>query len=251
MALLHSPELAERTAHLGSYVRFESSLDDKVIELAALASARELECKHEWAAHINHAQKAGIPLATIRAVHQRRDAEHFSFEDAQIISFVREMVRSHRVSETTFQALYGRLGERGMVELTATIGYYAMLACTLNVFDIMTATGGIQDLKDAMNVQAVPHVQIVQDVSEEPVKKRADHYKSVSIEKEKVMKLKDQVAVITGAGRNIGKAIAKLCAAEGAKIAVVEMHEGRGRAVVDEIEQAGHDAVLVLCDVAH
>ena len=139
LALLHSPELAGRTAHLGSYLRFESSLDDKVVELAALASARELECKHEWAAHINHAQKAGIPLETIRAVHQLKDAEHFSFEDAQIISFVREMVRSHRVSETTFQALYGRLGERGMVELTATIGYYAMLACTLNVFDIMTA----------------------------------------------------------------------------------------------------------------
>ncbi|MPZ78314.1 MAG: SDR family NAD(P)-dependent oxidoreductase, partial [Deltaproteobacteria bacterium] len=65
------------------------------------------------------------------------------------------------------------------------------------------------------------------------------------------MKLKDQVAVITGAGRNIGKAIAKLCAAEGAKIAVVEMHEGRGQAVVDEIEQTGQQAVLVLCDVAN
>ena len=41
------------------------------------------------------------------------------------------------------------------------------------------------------------------------------------------MKLKDQVAVITGAGRNIGKAMAKLFASEGAKIVVAEMHEGR------------------------
>ena len=46
------------------------------------------------------------------------------------------------------------------------------------------------------------------------------------------MKLQQQVAVITGAGRNIGKAMAKLFAAEGAKIAVVEMHEGRGQVVV-------------------
>jgi 4-carboxymuconolactone decarboxylase len=140
LALLHSPELAGRTAHLGSYVRFESSLEPKVIELAALISARELQCKHEWAAHVNHAQKAGIPLDTIRAVHQGRDAADFTFEDAQIVSFVREVLRAHRVSEATFQALYGRLGERGMVELTATIGYYAMLACTLNTFDIATAT---------------------------------------------------------------------------------------------------------------
>jgi NAD(P)-dependent dehydrogenase (short-subunit alcohol dehydrogenase family) len=64
------------------------------------------------------------------------------------------------------------------------------------------------------------------------------------------MKLKDQVAVITGAGRNIGKAMAQLFASEGAKIAVVELHEARGRAVVDEINNAGHQAMLILCDVS-
>ena len=64
------------------------------------------------------------------------------------------------------------------------------------------------------------------------------------------MKLKNQVAVITGAGRNIGKAIAKLFADEGAKIAVIEMHEGRGKAVVQELENSGNEAMLVLCDVA-
>ena len=64
------------------------------------------------------------------------------------------------------------------------------------------------------------------------------------------MKLQGQVAIITGAGRNIGKAIAKLFASEGAKIAVIEMHEGRGQAVVDEITKAGQAAMLVLCDVA-
>lgn len=64
------------------------------------------------------------------------------------------------------------------------------------------------------------------------------------------MKLDGQVAVITGAGRNIGKAIAKLFASEGAKIAVVEMHQGRGQAVVDEINQIGREAMLVLADVS-
>jgi 4-carboxymuconolactone decarboxylase len=131
---------------LGSYVRFESTLDHKVIEFAALVAARELDCKHEWAAHVNHAQKAGVPLATVRAVHQKKDVEHFSLEDAQILSFVREMIHTHRVSEPTFQAIYGRFGEKGMVELTATIGYYAMLACTLNTFDVYTYTPP-EDLK--------------------------------------------------------------------------------------------------------
>lgn len=139
-ALLHSPPIAERTAHLGTYIRFESHLDRKMIELAALAAARETECKHEWAAHVGHAEKAGISIETIRLIYQRKGAEAFSTEEAQIVSYVRELLHSHRVSEATFQALYARLGERGLVELTATIGYYAMLACTLNAFDVTTMT---------------------------------------------------------------------------------------------------------------
>lgn len=139
LALLHSPELAQRTAHLGSYVRFESILDHKLLEFTALVTARELECKHEWAAHVAHGQKAGIPMATIRAVYEKKGTESFSSEDAQIVSFVREMLHSHRVTEPTYQAIYGRLGEQAMVELAATIGYYAMLACTLNTFDVATA----------------------------------------------------------------------------------------------------------------
>ena len=138
-ALLHSPELAARTAHLGSYIRFESTLDHKIVEFTALVAARELDCKHEWAAHVGHAQKAGISMETIRAVYEKKGVETFFVEDAQIVSFVREIIHSHRVSEATFQAIYGRFGERGMVELTATIGYYAMLACTLNTFDLHTA----------------------------------------------------------------------------------------------------------------
>src|SRR5713226_10638579 len=140
LALLHSPELAQRTAHLGSYVRFESSLDHKLVEFTALVAARELECKHEWAAHIVNGQKAGIPMETIRAVYQRKGTESFSSEDAQIVSLVREILHYRRVSEATFQVLYGRLGEKGLVELTATVGYYAMLACTLNAFDVATAS---------------------------------------------------------------------------------------------------------------
>jgi 4-carboxymuconolactone decarboxylase len=146
LALLHSPEMAQRTMHLGSYARFESTLDHKVVEFTALVAARELECKHEWAAHVNHGTKAGIPMETIRLVHAKKGAESFSSEDAQIVSFVREMIHTHRVSEPTFQAIYARFGERGMVELTATIGYYAMLACTLNTFDVYTATPP-EDLK--------------------------------------------------------------------------------------------------------
>ena len=64
------------------------------------------------------------------------------------------------------------------------------------------------------------------------------------------MKLKDQVAIVTGAGRNIGEEVAKLFAAEGAKIAVVDMDKPRGQRTVDAIKAAGREAELFVTDVS-
>ena len=65
------------------------------------------------------------------------------------------------------------------------------------------------------------------------------------------MKLKGQVAVITGAGRNIGEETAKLLAAEGAKVAVVDMDQGRGERVAGDIRKAGGDAMAFVANVAN
>ena len=64
------------------------------------------------------------------------------------------------------------------------------------------------------------------------------------------MKLKGQVAIISGAGRNIGEETAKLLASEGAKIAVVDMDRGRGDKVAAEINSAGGEARGFVADVA-
>ena len=64
------------------------------------------------------------------------------------------------------------------------------------------------------------------------------------------MKLKDQVAIVTGAGRNIGEEIAKLFAAEGAKVAIVDMDKPRGERVTNAIKAAGGDATLFIADVS-
>jgi NAD(P)-dependent dehydrogenase (short-subunit alcohol dehydrogenase family) len=64
------------------------------------------------------------------------------------------------------------------------------------------------------------------------------------------MKLKDQVAVVTGAGRNIGEEVAKVFAAEGAKLAVVDLDKGRGERTVAAIRSSGGEAELFVADVS-
>ncbi len=48
------------------------------------------------------------------------------------------------------------------------------------------------------------------------------------------MKLKDRVAVVTGAGQGIGRAYAHRLVEEGAKVVVAELNEAKGKAVAEE-----------------
>jgi NAD(P)-dependent dehydrogenase (short-subunit alcohol dehydrogenase family) len=64
------------------------------------------------------------------------------------------------------------------------------------------------------------------------------------------MKLKGQVAIVTGAGRNIGEEVAKLLSKEGAAIAVVDLDKGRAEKVAADINAAGGKAKAFISDVA-
>jgi len=64
------------------------------------------------------------------------------------------------------------------------------------------------------------------------------------------MHLKDKVAIVTGAGKGIGAAIAKALALHGAKVALVDINIDDLNARKAEIQQAGGTAEMVLCNVA-
>ncbi|MEN1988166.1 MULTISPECIES: SDR family oxidoreductase [Paenibacillus] len=64
------------------------------------------------------------------------------------------------------------------------------------------------------------------------------------------MRLEHKVAVVTGAGSGMGKAIATLYAQEGAKVVVSDINEGTAQAVVDDIKASGGEAIVVVANVA-
>jgi 4-carboxymuconolactone decarboxylase len=141
-ALLHAPEVARRVGHLGAYVRFESTaLTGPQRELAILATARAMDCRYEWAAHVPLARDAGVRPEAIAAIRDRSAPAGLTPEEAEIVAYVTRLLRDHRVDEATFAAARERLGDPSLVELTATAGYYAMLACALNAFAIAPDAG--------------------------------------------------------------------------------------------------------------
>ena len=135
---LHCPELAGRLAHLGAFVRFEGSLDMRVRVLAAMTVARELEAVYVWGAQTGGARRLGVPEATITAIRENH-SRGIPPEDAEIVDFTRHLLRKHRVDDATVNSLRRRFGNDGFIQLTGAIGYYSMLAMTVNACELEAA----------------------------------------------------------------------------------------------------------------
>jgi 4-carboxymuconolactone decarboxylase len=137
---MHCPELAGRLAHVGAFVRFEGSLDMHVRVLAAMTVARELDAVYVWGAQTGGARKLGVPETTIIAIRENH-SRGIPPEDAQIVEFTRQLMRKHRIDDATAKALRGRFGDDGFIQLTGAIGYYSMLAMTVNACELEAASG--------------------------------------------------------------------------------------------------------------
>ncbi|HEX6364007.1 MAG TPA: carboxymuconolactone decarboxylase family protein [Albitalea sp.] len=131
--LLRSPELLTRVQKLGEHLRFHTALSPRASEFATLLVARAWTQPFEWAVHVPLARRAGTSEATIEAVRDGRRPGDMDDEEACVHDFTHELLQHHGVSDATYRAALARFGERGVVELTSLVGYFAMVSMVLNV----------------------------------------------------------------------------------------------------------------------
>ena len=147
--LLNSPDLAERVAHVGSYIRFENTLPPALRELAILTVAREWNCQFEWTSHQPIAESEGLSAEAIAAVRDGRAPDGLSADEALVFGYVSALLRKGRVPDDAFAEAKERFGVRTLTDLTATAGYYSMLACALNAAEVLPDPGTPHLLPDA------------------------------------------------------------------------------------------------------
>jgi 4-carboxymuconolactone decarboxylase len=135
-AALHNPELADKWQQLGELLRFRTSLAPRLSELAILVTARHFDCQFEWYAHEPPALSGGLTPEVLDAIRHDRRPEFANQDEALIYDYSRELQETHFVSEATYQAVLIHFGIPSIVELTALLGYYAMVAMTLNAHEI-------------------------------------------------------------------------------------------------------------------
>jgi 4-carboxymuconolactone decarboxylase len=136
---LHSPKLAGFLRSANQYLRFETALDRRLTELAILVTARELDNQFEWTAHEPAARAEGLDTRIIEVVKRRRPlgrlGKQLGRREAVIIAFGRELFARRKLSSATFARAVDLFGRRGVLELAALMGNYAMTAVILDTVD--------------------------------------------------------------------------------------------------------------------
>ena len=130
--LLRSPELMSHVSRLGEYLRYRSAIGVRLSELAILLTARHWTQQVEWAIHAPIAVREGIAAETVEAIAHGRRPPRMSDDEAVVYDVCVEIQRGHSVSDPTWGRAVERLGEQGVMDLVAVVGYYTLLSMVMN-----------------------------------------------------------------------------------------------------------------------
>jgi len=134
LAWIASPELAQHAQRLGAFCRYGTGLPLRLSELAILVTAAQWRAQAEWQIHHPIAIDAGVSVDVTDALLRGRRPAFADPDEALIYDFTVELYDAKRVSDATFTKAEQRFGHETTVNLVGLLGYYALVAMTLNVF---------------------------------------------------------------------------------------------------------------------
>jgi 4-carboxymuconolactone decarboxylase len=148
-AWLRSPELADRLQKVGEYLRFNTSLDKRLNEMAIIMSAHHWGAQYEWFAHAPLALKAGLDPAVVKALGDGKKPDGMKDDEAIVWEFTTQLRRDRNVDDTIYARAVDKFGEQGVMDLIAVNGYYDLVSMTLNVAHVMPPADAEMPFKQA------------------------------------------------------------------------------------------------------
>jgi 4-carboxymuconolactone decarboxylase len=135
-AMVHAPGIGRHLAALGAALRFQSSLDRRLIEIATCAVGGYWRSEFELWAHRPMAIAAGVDAAAVEQLASGDDPSFEREDEAVVFDVTRLLLRTGRCDDATFGRAHALLGDRGLVELTTLVGYYCAISLLLNMFEV-------------------------------------------------------------------------------------------------------------------
>lgn len=136
MVLLNHPELAEKVAQLGDYLRFSDKLPTEVREVTILLAARQLVTPYNWIKHFFPLEKTTLSTKLIDAIQDQLPLSQFSPVYPLIEETVILVLSRQNLPASLYEELRDSLGIDGVIELVLLIGFYSMLASLSSAFEV-------------------------------------------------------------------------------------------------------------------
>jgi 4-carboxymuconolactone decarboxylase len=135
--LLHTPDAAERVAHVGEFFLYRTVIPPAARALTWLVAARELDCGYAWEAALPAARTAGVNDALIAALEGGRTMPALAAEERTLLDFCHQLLRgNHHVTDRTYGETIAAFGVPAAVQIAATVGYVVMMSIVANAFDV-------------------------------------------------------------------------------------------------------------------
>lgn len=138
---VRAPEVGLAVQGLGKVARFGTSIPNDIREIAICVTGAYYRAKFEFAVHRELAHKLGISEQVTEALRTGQVPVFNDGEQELCHRLVSSLLTQHCIDDDTYHAAVDTWGETGVIELVNIIGYYGIVALTLNAFEIPLGAG--------------------------------------------------------------------------------------------------------------
>ncbi len=135
-ASLHAAQTGRKVVSLGEALRFDTEIDNRLLELAVCTVGARWKSNFEWYAHARLAREAGVADDIVDAIERGEEPTFIHADEKAVYDLTMTLLTTGRVPDTVYAAAHSVLDDQGMVELVQLVGYYCLVSFTLNTFQV-------------------------------------------------------------------------------------------------------------------
>lgn len=141
MTMGNHPALGKVFNEWGKHFLMGNTLNTRQLEILILRVAVLTRSAYEWHNHVGYAVNAGISLEEIASIRDFPDGRDWSEQETALLRACDEQLREHRIGDETWATLTRFFDKKQMMDLTFTIGHYAMTGWALASFGVQIEGG--------------------------------------------------------------------------------------------------------------
>jgi 4-carboxymuconolactone decarboxylase len=140
-AFVTAPDAGRRLSSLGAALRFGTSIERRLSEIAIITTGARWQAEFEWWAHAAMAREQGVAAAVVDAIGRGEDPPFQADDERAVYTVASQLGHSGRLDQQAYDAAHRFLGDAGMVELVSLCGYYTLISFLLNALAVPLPPG--------------------------------------------------------------------------------------------------------------